>query len=354
MGTFCLTRTTLLAASVLAFQFRVSAQGSLTPPGAPAATMKSLDQVEARTAITNASSLVTISQPGSYYLTQNLTVPTGDGIDINANQVTLNLNGFTISSTAASATGSAIYLNKATGNIDVTILNGHITSGTTNNNGVFSGPGFLNGIYFNVGGFNLRAEGVSVYGCLGNGIYFGQNNSSVVNSCTVTLAGSIGIYADTVTRSTATTCGFRGILANAVSDCRADEVKASGYGISSGTANNCTGNSTGVGAFGISTTAANNCTANNYGASGTALHATSANNCTAGNLGDGGTALSASVANNCFANDASSATGGTGLNATIAVNCYATSFAGTGLKANIATACFVSGITNITHKYNMP
>ena len=71
MGTPSHTRTAILAASVLAFQFRVCAQGSLTPPGAPAATMKSLDQVEARTAITNTSSLVIISQPGSYYLTQN-------------------------------------------------------------------------------------------------------------------------------------------------------------------------------------------------------------------------------------------------------------------------------------------
>ena len=42
------------------------AQGALTPPGAPAPTMKTLDQMEARTAITNTTSLVTISQPGSY------------------------------------------------------------------------------------------------------------------------------------------------------------------------------------------------------------------------------------------------------------------------------------------------
>jgi len=49
------------------------AQGSLTPPGAPAPTMKTLDQIEARTPITNTTNLVTISQPGSYYLTHNLT-----------------------------------------------------------------------------------------------------------------------------------------------------------------------------------------------------------------------------------------------------------------------------------------
>jgi hypothetical protein len=41
------------------------AQGSLTPPpGAPAPTMKTLDQIEARTPISSAP--FTISAPGSY------------------------------------------------------------------------------------------------------------------------------------------------------------------------------------------------------------------------------------------------------------------------------------------------
>src|SRR6185295_16428367 len=74
------------------------AQGPLTPPGAPAPTMKTLDQVEARTLISSAP--FTISQPGSYYLTANLTVSSGNAITIAASGVTLDLNGFTISSTA--------------------------------------------------------------------------------------------------------------------------------------------------------------------------------------------------------------------------------------------------------------
>ena len=43
-------------------------QGSLTPPGAPAPTMKSLDQIEARTPISSAP--FTINASGSYYLTK--------------------------------------------------------------------------------------------------------------------------------------------------------------------------------------------------------------------------------------------------------------------------------------------
>src|SRR5438105_9353803 len=77
-------------------------QGSLTPPGAPAPTMKSLDQIEARKPLPGGTAAITISQPGSYYLTGNLSVASGDGITISVDKVALDLNGFTISSNAAS------------------------------------------------------------------------------------------------------------------------------------------------------------------------------------------------------------------------------------------------------------
>src|ERR1035438_9382322 len=122
MSNRTVTSLCVLCAILCAVQ-RVSAQGSLTPPGAPAPTMLTLSQVEPRTPITNTTA-VTISSPGSYYLTTNITVTAGDAITITASGVTLDLNGFTVSSSAGSPAGTGILL--AGGNTDITILNGHI------------------------------------------------------------------------------------------------------------------------------------------------------------------------------------------------------------------------------------
>jgi len=74
--------------------------GNLDPPGAPAPTMKTLQDAEPRTPIRNDFNTLTpivISQEGSYYLAEDiLAFPGAHGIEITASHVDLDLNGFSI------------------------------------------------------------------------------------------------------------------------------------------------------------------------------------------------------------------------------------------------------------------
>src|SRR6476469_9323232 len=107
---------TFLALAVFVSSFLLPpssfAQGSLTPPGPPAPTMKKLDELEPRTNLqgtsapgvdtTNPNFHFVINQPGSYYLSASLGVTKPNGIQINVEGVTLDLNGFQV----ARASGS--------------------------------------------------------------------------------------------------------------------------------------------------------------------------------------------------------------------------------------------------------
>jgi len=124
------------------------AQGPLTPSGAPAPTMKTLSQIEPRTAI--ATNIFTITQPGSYYLATNMT-----GLSIQSGDVTVDLMGFKISA----ADGSAIYFYSAYTN--VVIRNGTLSSLTGS------------GIYCAGTAANARGliEHVRIQNCSGTGLY---------------------------------------------------------------------------------------------------------------------------------------------------------------------------------------
>src|SRR5438270_4345686 len=89
----------VLALLVVAALAGVARGGPLDPPGPPASTQP---QVEPRTPISALP--FTISQPGSYFLTQNLTASAGgDGITVLADNVTIDLNGFALTGIAGSA-----------------------------------------------------------------------------------------------------------------------------------------------------------------------------------------------------------------------------------------------------------
>jgi hypothetical protein len=261
-----ITGLTLLALSTLNLQLSTAfAQGSLTPPGMPAPTMKTADQIysklDPRTPISSAP--FTINASGSYYLTTNLTVSSGNAITIATNGVTLDLNGFTISSVAG-GTGTAISFSGGSFQqiTDVTIVNGHICGSFGNAIETTIGP-----VPNNVLVSKLTVSGV------GYGIDLGLG-STVVQDCTVSSVGGMGITAGVVKNSSAYGCGSTAIWGQQVADCYGYSTGGAD-GIDSATAQNCTGRSNS--GIGIWSTVAIGCVC--YSGSGIGLKATSATSC---------------------------------------------------------------------------
>jgi hypothetical protein len=262
--------------AALSYTSTAHAQGSLTPPGAPAPTMKTLGQIEPRIAIAQTGSPQTLSQSGSYYLTDNLSISTGSILTIAANNVTLDLAGHALTSTDPNDATYAIYLN---GNVtNITIVNGFITSGITND-GVttYGGAGFSCGIFPGGSVYNVHVKGVTISGCRLHGIYLGVNCGTLVENCTVNNVGGLGINADMILDSfvkAGGSSGNVGLFANIVGNCRAYSyggealrgaqvvqncfgASYASYGISGGVVNNSQGTSSLQN--GISATVVGNC-----------------------------------------------------------------------------------------------
>jgi hypothetical protein len=337
-------RAVALVAILLSAQ-RLPAQGLLTPPGAPAATMKSLAQIEPRTPISSVP--FTIDAPGSYFLTMNLTSSVANAIVIAANGVTLDLSGFTLSSTVTNAASGGAGVLISSGLSDITVLNGHIRGGVTNNgSGVYSGSGFASGIvYSGTQPKNTHVSGISVSGCLSFGIYLNVGDSTVVESCTVRTTGNYGIRASSIKNSVAVDCAAA-IYGDQVSDCRG-ETTGNGSGIFALTALNCYGSSGGSG-DGIDAETAENC--RGISTSGDGVDAFTALNCY-GSSGSGTGVSAVRNASNCYGFSST----GRGLFANNASFCTGNGNGGIAIQATIATGCFAAGGTNIiTYKYNMP
>lgn len=294
------------------------AQGALTPPGAPAASMKRLDQIEARCPVQAGAPGVTgspttgftISAAGSYYLTGDITVASGNTLTITASPVTLDLNGFTLSSTASPAAGYAIKGGRAR------ISNGRIQCAGTASATGFSGAGFAFGISL-AGGAVTR---VSVAGISGTGIE-GANivthssarqagygiSGGIVADCTTSACRATGISATIAIRSTADTFG-NGINARVVANALATSsagnaitgtvvrssigLADSGYGIDAKVVHDSTGrsrvSSSGTGPTGLHADIAYNCHGTTASSSAYGIQADYvAFNCTTGNTAGG-------------------------------------------------------------------
>ncbi len=110
LSTFATKATTLFA------------QGNLAPAGAPAPGMRTLTQVEPRTPI--GSLPFTITTPGSYYVTTNLTGTSGtNGITITVSDVRVDLSGFVLTGIGSSLSGVQV---PNTGLTNISVRNGTV------------------------------------------------------------------------------------------------------------------------------------------------------------------------------------------------------------------------------------
>lgn len=217
-----------LVCALLCFGFiPLLAQGPLTPVGAPAPTFKTLDQVEPRRPISSLP--FTISEPGSYYVTTNLS--SSFGISITANHVTLDLGGFALSGVAAAP------------------LSGIDISGTQTNisirNGVLQGWGSYGISAFNAVG--LKISEVHVSGCVQGGIAAGR--LSVIENCIAIGNEGTGIAAEPGSRIVGCVAGTNRFEGIAASNGRS-------------TIQSCSAEGNSIGIFAGATTLVADCTAN--------------------------------------------------------------------------------------------
>jgi parallel beta-helix repeat protein len=332
-------RIPLFLVASFAFASQVSSQGNLTPPGAPSPSMKSLDQLElGRMPIDsvhtpgNSTNNFIVNQPGSYYLTADVTGVSGkNGIMINSDNVTIDLRGFSLLGATGTLTG---ILNGGTFR-NITVQHGAVrnwdTAGINLNSGFVNSlldlhvttNGTATGGYGIAGGTdcliadcvsranfdaNITALGnANIIRCLASVSSTGRGISTLsaatVQDCTTHDNAQENIFVDggsTVTNCTAnSSAGRDGInaFASVVSHCIATSNNQNGINVTQGTVEGCTANSNGQSGIVLNGGSVVFSTAQGNGADGidvTALFSQRVSGCTALSNSQSGIHLSGS------------------------------------------------------------
>ncbi len=300
----------LLSAIALLMTGGLLYAGPLNPPAGPiASTSKTLYEVEPRIAINatntpgDAAHLFRVTQPGSYYLSQNVSVPATAswGISVEASGVTLDLNGFTIDGNGNNAGGITV------DQPGVTIRNGTITrttlSGISSNLFPTGSPGLT---VESVRVLNILGEGIPIGGSPGAataGIFGGRG--AIIRNCYVNDA-ALGIAAGFNSNISGCTVEFARQHAfhiqggATITDCVAvgtlGTISESAYVLGAGsTAVNCIARSNnGYGFIAESECSLKGCSSTNNLNSGFSVRSSTVSNCMAvSNAGDGISAFSA-------------------------------------------------------------
>jgi hypothetical protein len=236
---------------------------------------------------------------------------------------------------------------------NVTVRNGIIRGGSTLAGSVFTPAGWDAGITTNSNFPNLVVQNISVFGTrdVGINLYY---EGSRIEHCSVHTTGGNGLYAGSISFSSARKIGGTAIATStapdsgSVSNCFGECISPSGYGIYAPDASVSNSQGSAVGGTGISAKTAENCSGTSVSNAG--LTAFAASNCRG--VSTSGTGLSTTTCTNCIG---VSTSGNCGIQTTLATNSVGSRINGIAISANVVNGCYAStGTISATNKYNTP